>query len=72
MNKAERVVADFRAATKTISLAVLAKRAGAETDEDDGMIFYLFDDGSRIGTKGRGPSHQVWTYTAIPDESGDA
>jgi len=46
-----------------------AKAHGA-TDRDviDGMAFYFFPDGSRVGTKGRGNHHQLWALTP-PDGS---
>lgn len=44
-----------------------AKSYGATAVDtlDEGMTFYFFADGSRIGTKGRGKGWQVWVLLPL-------
>lgn len=56
---AEQVAEEFRSATKTVSLATIAKRYGAEQVHHWNYIEYIFDDDTSIKTRGRGRSHRV-------------
>lgn len=57
--QAETTLAAFHAATKTVALSTLAKRAGAFTDRNFYGLEYVFDDDSRIVVTGRGKSYQA-------------
>jgi hypothetical protein len=59
MTDAERTLADFNNATKTISLVLCAKRAGAEREKHGKCYIYKFADGSRIIASGRGSNHSI-------------
>jgi hypothetical protein len=65
MTQAQQVLADFRNATKTVSIVTLARRAGAVVDKqvefEGTTIFYHFADKSWLATKGAGRNHQAWT-----------
>lgn len=39
-------------------------------DTYDGMTFYRFEDGSGIGTRGRGSAHQVWKLAPLRERDG--
>jgi hypothetical protein len=56
---AQQAVNQFRNATKTISLAVIAKRLGAEKFQHFTHTEHVFDDGSSLEVRGRGRSHKV-------------
>lgn len=59
--QAEQVVQQFEAATKTTSLAKLAKQMGAMVEKQWDRTIYTFDDDTSIEVKGRGRSHQYET-----------
>jgi hypothetical protein len=58
---AEQVAAEFRDATKTASIATLAKKRRAEVERTfDGRTTYIFDDDSSLITTGR--AHNIETH----------
>lgn len=63
LQKAKRTGPIIQLATR-LDPAVLVERM-----EDEGMTFYHFSDGSKVGTKGRGRHFQIWNTTnqASPD-----
>jgi len=61
---AEKALAAFESATKTVSLVVIAKRYGGErevTDTYPKEIVFVFDDDTRLIISGRGKAHKVET-----------
>ena len=58
---AEKALHEFRHATKTVSVAVIAKRMLADAEKAGGVTVYTFDDDTRLVVTGRGPSHKVET-----------
>lgn len=56
---AEQALEEFRSATKTVSLAAIAKRRGADQVHHWDHIEYVFDDDTSIQTRGRGRSHKI-------------
>lgn len=59
---AEQVKTEFDERTKTVSIATLAKRRGADVFKDfEGTIVYTFDDDTTLVTRGRGPNHTIET-----------
>jgi hypothetical protein len=59
---AEQVLAEFRASTKTVALATLAKKRGADvTRTFEGEITYTFDDDTSLVTSGHGKAYKVRT-----------
>jgi hypothetical protein len=60
---AEQVLSEFATSTKTISIATLARRRGANISKSSFATFtiYTFDDDTSLVTKGRGKSYKVWT-----------
>lgn len=66
MTQAEQVKHEFETAEKTVSIATIAKRFGADIDDQEDepfrfTRFYHFNDKSWLATKGRGKSYQYWT-----------
>ena len=57
---ADRAIADFEGATKTVSLVVIAKRHGGERDRKapDNSIVFRFDDDTALVIEGRGRGHR--------------
>ncbi len=58
---AEKALRKFRHATKTISVAVIAKRMLADVERQRGRTVYTFDDDTRLVVTGRGRSHSIET-----------
>lgn len=57
---AERTLTAFRTATKTVSLAKLARKAGAQvTRQWPSIVTYTFDDDTSLVVTGRGRQHRV-------------
>lgn len=60
---AEQVVAEFHSATKTTSIATLAKKRGADVEKSfDAGTTYRFDDDTSITLKGTGANHKIETH----------
>lgn len=58
---AEKALREFRHAKKTVSLAIVAKRMGADAEKQGNRTVYTFDDDTKLVVSGRGPSHRVET-----------
>lgn len=57
---AEQAYKEFQSATKTIALATIAKRRGAQVERTfEGVTTYWFDDDTSLVVKGRGKNYQV-------------
>lgn len=57
---AEQALVEFRNATSTVSLAVLARRFGADVERQwPAVTIYTFDDDTALIVTGRGKSHKV-------------
>ena len=56
---AEKALAEFRNATRTVSLATIAKRYGADVERGWQETIYWFDDDTSLVVRGRGRAHQV-------------
>jgi isochorismate hydrolase len=59
---AEQAVAEFRAATHTVSLATIAARMGADVEDEYPIRRYIFDDDTSREVTGRGRAHKVETF----------
>lgn len=59
---AEQAVAEFQNKTRTMSLAVIAKRRGAEVSREWDRTVYIFDDDTSIEVRGRGQNHSITTH----------
>lgn len=57
--QAEQVLAEFKTAAKTVSLATIAKRRGADVMRDWQQTVYTFDDDTSLVVTGRGKAHRV-------------
>ncbi len=60
--QAEQCLAEFRASTKTVSLATIAKRRGADVVQHWDHKEYIFDDDTSLKVTGRGKAHKVETH----------
>jgi len=60
--QAEQVVSAFQAATKTVSLSLLAHKAGGERSDRGTTLIYTFDDDSSLEITGRGKAHRYETF----------
>lgn len=60
--QAEQCVMAFLSATKTTSLATIAKKMGAEKRFADGITSYTFDDDTTLKVQGRGRHHKFETF----------
>lgn len=60
--QAEQCVRAFLSTTKTISLATIAKKMGAEKRVADGITSYTFDDDTTLEVQGRGRQHKFETF----------
>lgn len=58
---AEKIEAAFRNATKAVSVATLAKKAGAEVVKGWQNTTYWFDDDTRLVVTGSGRNHKITT-----------
>lgn len=60
---AEQVAEEFRTATRTVSIATLARKRGAEVEKtwDSGTV-YTFDDDTTLVVTGRGRAHKIETH----------
>lgn len=56
---AEKTLAEFNAATKTVALQHLARKAGAFVERGFNRLEYVFDDDSRLVITGRGKSYKA-------------
>lgn len=57
---AEQALAEFHAATKTVSLAKIAQRMGADVAHKwPAITTYTFDDDTSLVVTGRGKAHRV-------------
>lgn len=57
---AEKALAEFRAAARTVSLATIAKQHGADVERSwPCEIVYTFDDDTSLRVTGRGRAHKV-------------
>ena len=59
---AEQAVAEFRNATRTASLARIARRRGAEVERKWDHTLYTFDDDTSIEVRGRGRAYKIETF----------
>lgn len=59
--QAEQALEEFNSATKTISLATIAKRMGAVIEKSWEGTVYTFDDDTALIVKGTGANHKVET-----------
>ena len=60
---AEQVVKEFESSTRTVSLATLARRRGAEVRKLwPGGTEYIFDDDTTIEVRGRGRTHKYEVF----------
>ena len=62
---AEQAVAEFLDATRTVSLATIAKRREADVSHRGfapRVTVYTFDDDTSIEVTGRGPAHKATTH----------
>lgn len=59
---AERALKEFRDATRTVSLATIAKRHGATRVQHWDHVEYVFEDDTTLTVRGRGRNHQVKTH----------
>lgn len=58
--QAEQALEEFESATKTVSLAKIAKRRGADKETEwPGLTRYVFDDDTSLEVTGRGRAHRV-------------
>ncbi len=58
--QAEQALAEFRSATKTVSLSTIAKRRGADREHEwPNTIIWTFDDDTSLVVTGRGQAHKV-------------
>lgn len=60
--QAETCLAKFRAAKTTVSLATLARKAGAEVSYTYPRTIYTFDDDTTLVVTGRGKQHRAETF----------
>ena len=59
---AEKALAEFNASEKTVALAKIAKRMGADVEKPfAGGMTYTFDDDTSIVVEGRGKSWKART-----------
>lgn len=56
--QAEQAAAEFRNSKRTVSLAKIAKRFGAEKQRQWDRTVYTFDDDTSIEVFGRGKNHR--------------
>ena len=61
---AEQVAQEFRESKRTISIATLAKKRGADVDRKWPKTIYTFDDDTQLIVEGRGKAHKF--YTELP------
>lgn len=61
---AERVESSWRV-YKSVPAAAKRHDPEVQVDHDAGITFYHFQDGSVLGTKGRGNRHQIWMLPPI-------
>lgn len=59
---AEQAVAEFEAATKTVALATIARRMGADVKRTAHGWEYTFDDDTSITVSGVGRAHKYETH----------
>lgn len=56
---AEQALAEFRSATKTISLATICKRRGAEKFFQYPVTIWTFEDDTSVEVYGSGKAHKA-------------
>lgn len=59
---AEQCEAAFRNAARTVSIATIARRMGAERNRVYPVTWYTFDDDTTLEVIGVGRAHKVTTY----------
>ena len=57
--QAEQVLEQFRTSTRTVSLATIARKRGAEVERHWDHTLYTFDDDTSLKVSGRGRAHKV-------------
>lgn len=59
---AEKCAREFHDSRRTISIATIAKRMGAERSYKYPVTEYTFDDDSSLTVTGRGVAHRIETH----------